>query len=386
MFDIVKGWIDDRSNVIPIVPGRGVLVKHPDAIRAILTNRNYTKETGTNRYFRAHVSDGLVTAPPERHRRDRLVLNKAAQDHKLLDRIAVAKTEALAARLTQKATSGDRVDLTAEFNRLALSIIAEVILGWTEIDELAEALAAAIAVLESNGVMLPSSAKLAPARAKCLRVIHDLMERCPETKRQAAIVAMVDAGYDGDTIADQVLTLLLAGHETTANTLSWTWISLIRNPTVYLRWQDQLHTQAATSHVFTQNIVREGLRLYPSSWIIGRVAMADDEFDGVPVPAGCTVSISPFVTHRHPQFWSPDPEAFDPDRHNNPPQHRFAWLPFGAGARMCWGAAYALREMEIALEILGKRFRFHSEDLTHLNPDLRFTLSAPPALVDVKML
>jgi enediyne biosynthesis protein E7 len=386
VFDIVNQWVDNQADVIPVVPGHNVLIKHPNDIHFVLTSRTYTKETGPNRYFRAHVADGLLTAPPERHRRDRLILNMATQDQDLLDRVAVQKTDALAAGLKRRAAIGERVDLTAECSQLALAIVAEATMGWTEIDELGDALAAGTEVLESFGLMLPSSERLAPIRERCLHVINDMIERCPDTKRRPAVIAMVDAGYDRETIAQEILTLLLAGHETTANTLAWTWISLLRNPTVYSKWQQQLRTQPESARVVTRNIAREGLRLYPASWIVGRVATIDGDFAGVPVPAGCTVSISPFVTHRHPQFWGPDPEAFDPDRHNRPLGHRCAWLPFGAGARMCLGSAYAMREMEISLSILGKHFHFHSEDARNATPRFRFTLGTPPIRSDIEVI
>lgn len=382
--DVVNQWVRTQADVIPVVPGSNVLIKHPNDIRTVLTSRNYTKETGPNRYFRANVADGVLTAPPERHRGERLVLNTATQDHEFLDRVAVEKTDALAARLRRRAARGERVDLAAEVRRLTLAIIAQVTMGWTDIDELEDALAAGTAVLRSVGLMLPPESAMAPTRERCLQVINDMIDRCPDTRRRPAYIAMVDAGYDRETIADQILTLLLAGHETTANTLAWTWISLLRNPAAYIRWQRQLHTQPESARVLTRNIAREGLRLYPASWMIGRVATVDGDFAGVPVPAGCTVSISPFVTHRHPQFWGPDPEAFDPDRHNRPPEHRYAWLPFGAGARMCLGSAYAMREMEICLSILGKQFRFHSEDANRAAPRFRFTLGTPPIRVAIE--
>jgi cytochrome P450 len=383
VLDIVNQWVATQADVISLVPGRNVLIKHPNDIRTVLISRNYTKETGPNRYFRTHIADGLLTAPPERHRRERLVLNTATQDYELLDRVAVEKTGALAAQLRRRAASGERVDLTAEVTRLALAIVAEVTMGWTDIDELEDALAAGTAVLQSRG-MLPTSQQLAAIRERCLQVIDDMIERCPETRRKPGYVAMVDAGYDRETISHQVLTLLLAGHETTANTLAWTWISLLRNPAVYRQWQRQLHTQPESAGVVTRSIAREGLRLYPASWIIGRVATVEGDFAGVPVPAGCTVSISPFVTHRHPQFWGPDPEAFRPERHNHPPEHRYAWLPFGAGARVCLGSGYAIHEMEICLSVLGKQFRFHSEDANSATPRFRFTLGTPPIHVDIE--
>lgn len=203
VLDVVNQWVQSPADVIPVVPGYNVLIKHPNDIRSVLTSRYYTKETGPNRSFRTHIADELLTAPPERHRHDRLVLNVAAQDHELLHRVAVAKTDVLAARLTRRAASGEYVDLTAEFTWLALAIVAEATMGWTDIDELSDALAAGTKALESFGIMLPSSERLAPIRERCLHVINDMVERCPDTKRRPAYIAMVDAVHVDNTADTQ---------------------------------------------------------------------------------------------------------------------------------------------------------------------------------------
>src|SRR5947209_17903098 len=186
VLDVVNRWVQIPADVIPLIPGHNVLIKHPNDIRLVLTSPNYTKETGPNRFFRTHVADGVLTAPPERHRRDRLVLNMATQDHELLDRVAVEQTGALAAQLKRRAARGERVDLTAEFTRLELAIVAEATMGWTDIDELSDALTAGTRVLESLGLMLPESGRLAPIRERCLQIIDDMIERCPDTKRRPA--------------------------------------------------------------------------------------------------------------------------------------------------------------------------------------------------------
>ncbi|WP_169814605.1 cytochrome P450 [Nocardia pseudovaccinii] len=382
---LLRTWMATPQDVIPIVGGRNVLIKHPDHIRAVLTDNSFTKETGANRRFRDHVADGVLTAPADRHRAERLLLNAATRDFMTLNCVATEHVEALASLMSWHAARGERVDLTAAMNRLALGVIAEVLFGWTAIDELAEAMAAAMAVLDASGAMLPTQQQLSPVRDRVFRAVHELVELQPPSERGPALTAMIDAAYSRDAIAHQAVTLLLAGHETTANSLAWIWISLIRTPDAYGRWQQQMLAVPRMARAATGNVTREGLRLFPSSWIIGRKSTTDTEIDGTPIPRGCTITISPYVTHRHPQFW-PDPERFDPSRHDGSPVHRFAWLPFGAGARMCLGSTYALWEADITLSTLGQRFRFHSDAAETATPRFRYTLGAPPMPVDIQPL
>ncbi|MGF6888036.1 cytochrome P450 [Nocardia sp. GAS34] len=386
MLGVIASWVAADTDVLWLVPDRNVLLKHPDHVRTVLTDPTFTKETGANVYFREHIADGILTAPPPRHEAERLVLKAAMHDPWRLERIATEHVDALAAQLQQHALRGERPDLTAAMSRLTLGVIAEALLGWREIDVLAAQIRTAMTVVEASGVMLPPPDQLAPVRNRVLRVLGDMIDRQPPAERGPALAALIHAGYSAEAIAAQTLTLLLAGHETTANSLSWTWVALIRTPQVYARWQRRMQASPRLARAITGNITREGLRLFPASWVIGRTATVDTEIGGVTIPAGCTVTISPYVTHRHRGFWGPNPEAFDPDRHNSTTSHRFAWLPFGAGPRMCLGLGYALAEIDIVLSQLGQRFIFHSKDADTAVPRLRFTLGAPPLPVEIELI
>jgi len=174
------------------------------------------------------------------------------------------------------------------------------------------------------------------------------------------------------------VTLLLAGFETTANSLTWAWILLMQHPDVYEEWQHSLGTSAA----FTKAVFDETLRLYPSAWILGRRALGDDHVGGVDIPAGAAVTISPFLLHRHPKFWD-DAEAFRPHRFlpgGARPAHRYAYIPFGAGHRYCIGATYAHDEAAMILDELGRRFTFRSEHVADARPEHKFVLRAPDPL------
>ncbi|MCX4098431.1 cytochrome P450 [Nocardia sp. alder85J] len=227
---LVRSWLAAEADALWIVPGRNLLLKHPNDIRAVLTDPAFTKETGANRYFRSNVADGILTAPLPRHRSERQLLHAALRDPLRLEQVATEHITALIARFQRHATRGERVDLTAAMSEWTLGVIAEVLLGWTEIDVLATEMRAAMTVLDASGVMLPPPEQLAPVRDRLLHVIADMIDRQPPAQRGPALEALFGAGYRRDAIAAQVFTLLLAGHETTANSLAWTWICLMRPP------------------------------------------------------------------------------------------------------------------------------------------------------------
>ena len=166
-------------------------------------------------------------------------------------------------------------------------------------------------------------------------------------------------------IQDEVMTLVLAGHETTANALTWALTLLSRYPVA----RDRLAAEVdevlgdrdpgagdADDLVWTQAVVSETMRLYPPAWTVERDAVEDDTIAGIEVAAGNTVGISPYLIHRHPEFW-PNPEGFDPRRflpENTADRPRYAFLPFGGGRRICVGAGLAQLEATLALAVLAQ--------------------------------
>jgi cytochrome P450 len=172
-------------------------------------------------------------------------------------------------------------------------------------------------------------------------------------------------------LRDEVMTLLLAGHETTANTLAWTLYLLAQNPEQQSRLEAEVRTvldgrmaEAASLYrlPYTQMALMEAQRLYPPAWAIGRKALRDFEVSGYRIPAGTNIIVSQWVLHRDPRLY-PDPERFDPERWREEVAGRrslpkFAYLPFGAGPRVCVGASLALTESALVLATLIERFRF----------------------------
>lgn len=175
--------------------------------------------------------------------------------------------------------------------------------------------------------------------------------------------------FDDQELRDEVMTILLAGHETCANALTWTLYLLARHPEA----QERLAAEAASvlggrpatyedlpQLPYTAMVFNEGLRLYPPAWIMARDVLEDDEVDGWRIPQGALVFLSPYVTHRRPEFWQTplgfNPEHFSPEQVEDRP--RFAYFPFGGGQRQCLGKNFALVEAQLALPMLVQKYRF----------------------------
>jgi cytochrome P450 len=186
-------------------------------------------------------------------------------------------------------------------------------------------------------------------------------------------------------IRDEVITMLLAGHETTALTLSWTWYLLGLHPAVDVQLAEEVHTvlrgrSPTVDDVprlrFTEQVVSEALRLYPPAYAIGRQALADCEIGGYHVPAGTTVYVSPWVMHRDPR-WFDDPQAFRPERWAGSLAKelpRFAYMPFGGGARICIGNRFAMMEAVLILATVARQFRLERQSGRPVEPKPSITL------------
>jgi cytochrome P450 len=176
-------------------------------------------------------------------------------------------------------------------------------------------------------------------------------------------------------IGDEVATFMLAGHETSANTLSWSLALLSAYPSARQQLEAEIDSVLgdrepdagdADKLPWTRAVVAEAMRLYPPAWTIERNALADDEVAGLHVPAGSNVSVPPYLVHRHPDFWA-DPAGFDPRRFlrdgeapGHPaghPRHRYAYIPFGGGRRACVGASFAELETVLVLATIARRYR-----------------------------
>jgi cytochrome P450 len=176
------------------------------------------------------------------------------------------------------------------------------------------------------------------------------------------------AGMTDAELHDEVKALLVAGHTTTASALAWVWYRLSEHPEPRRRVQEEVRTvlvnrASGTEEVsvlpYTRMVIEEVLRLYPPTWVTARTPLRDDTIRGYRIAVGSIVLLSPFVTHRHPDFWK-DPHRFDPERftaERSVGRHPFAYLPFGAGPRSCIGGWLASRVMELVVAMVAQRFQ-----------------------------
>lgn len=344
----------------------------------------------TYRPLKAFLGEGLLTSEGttwKRHRR----LVQPVFSHRHIQSFAPAIVEATRAR-TASWTLGQQIDLAAEMRTLTMDVIGRVLFG-TDLAHEAEPVGQAVTRLQSAMMvaeLLPSSFSPETTRSLATRVIPglgraattleslvgkiiDARIAAPHPEPTDLLDLLLAAGegeqpFTREEIQDEVMTLVLAGHETTANTLTWALTLLSRYPAARDRLAAEVDEvlgdrdpEAADvdSLVWTQAVVSEAMRLYPPAWTIERDAAVDDDIAGVAVSAGDTVAISPYLLHRNSEFW-PNPEGFDPRRFlpgNDAGRPRYAFLPFGGGRRICVGAGLAQLEATLALATLAQTVR-----------------------------
>jgi len=226
------------------------------------------------------------------------------------------------------------------------------------------------------------------------RVVYDIIEtRRRPGQQQDDLLAMLLVARDEETgagmtdrqLRDEVMTFLLAGHETTAVALTWTWYLLACHPAVAERLRAEIAAAIGSRTPtledlpqlrYARMVVEEAMRLYPPVWGFMRQAVGADEVGGFTIPKRSVVTISPYVTHRHPAVWE-DPERFDPDRFT--PERvrsrpRFAYLPFSGGPRLCIGNEFALMEAQLVVAMTVQRYRLQLVPGTTVELESRLTL------------
>ena len=302
---------------------------------------------------------------------------------------------------------GRSLDVATEMMRLTLSVVTRTLfsagLSSDETQVVSQALPfllretdRRIASLTSlrESLPLPVNRKYAHELERLDRIVYRLIEqrrRSPQEESDllGMLMSAVDegsvSGMDDQQLRDEVMTLFLAGHETTANNLAWTFYLLSSNPAVRQALEAELEKVLAARPpaledvsrlVYTRQVLDESLRLYPPAWAFGRQPIQDDQIGGYHIPAGTQVIISPYVVHRHPEFWE-NPEGFDPERFNpEVAQGRphYSFIPFGGGPRLCIGRDFALMESTMALARISQRYRLDLVPGFEVQPETAITL------------
>ena len=367
------------------------LATHPDDIRHVLQDnaRNYHKSPLYDK-LRVPLGNGLVTSEDAYWLRQRRMAQPAfhRQHIEALASAMTASALETANRWEAIAERRQPIDVAEEMMRLTQTIVLRTLLG-AELGPMAGELDRAWALVNAHvgesfwslALMdrwpTPNNRRFRRALGVLDRAVFYLID---ERRRQGRdtndLLSMLMSARDEETgqgmtdgqLRDEVMTFLLAGHETTSLALAWTWYLLSGHPHIEERLEHELDSvlakrPAAYSDLatlpYTRMVIEEALRLYPPAWGLSRQAMGPDRIGGYALPRGWLVFIIPFVMHRLPAYWE-EPEKFDPERFTparNAARSKFVYLPFGAGPRQCIGSQFAMVEAQLVLATLASRYR-----------------------------
>ena len=357
------------GDIVPFRLGRrkAFLVVHPDLIRAVLVEHAGSFHKGRlMQRARRLLGDGLLTAEGDAHRAQRKRMHPGFTRARAAEYAACVP--ALARRIAASWPDGDRVDIGAEMDRLALVTMAGGLLG-VDLEGDGRAVAGDLALLARRAPLLalPGGALLERLPIAPIRRVHAALSRIEAIIAARPLPPALDPG--GHAMSprerrDEAMTLFMAGHDTTAASLTWCWHLLATHPMEARRLRAEIDTVAGGRDPcpddvgalrFTSAVVSESLRLYPPVGRMGRRPVADIEIGGVVLPAGSSVFVSPFVTQRD-RRWFPDPDRFLPARWLDPAgdRPRFAYIPFGAGPRACIGEQLARLVAVLALATVAR--------------------------------
>lgn len=297
------------------------------------------------------------------------------------------------------------VDVSAEMMKLTLGIAGEVLFSRDVRHEasdigdalnlvMREAIERIINPLKAPlAVPTPTNLKVRKSMAVLEEIVQGLIdERRGHESDFSDLLTMLMTAEDADTgetmtdvqIRDEVMTFILAGHETTSNALSWAWYSLSLHPAVRRRLEEEVDAafddaptlETLGELTYTEMVFDETTRLYPPAWTVERTPTEDDVIGGYTIPAGSIVMTAPYFVHRNPRVWE-NPLGFDPERFApgaGESRHRFAHFPFGGGPRMCPGADFAVMESKVVLSMVARRFRLEGVPGARVKPEGSITL------------
>ena len=370
--DIVRFRLGDHPHDL-------FLVTHPDYIREVLVtqDRSFSKWFSVER-IREVLGDGLFVSEGEVHMRQR----RLAQPFFHRERIAsyAEQMSALAVRLRARWQANAEVDVCGEMNWLAMMIVASTLFGANiehEAEEIRDALSEILDQFERSVLPAADRADFENALGRLDAAVYRIIqERRATGEDRGDLLSMLLLAQDEDDggrmsdleVRDEAMTIFLAGHETSANAMAWSWYLLAQHPEVEARFHAEVDAvlqgraprmDDVPSLPVTGRIFSEALRMYPPLWAIGRRALEDCEIGGYPILKGSVVLLSSYVTQRDAR-WFPEPTKFDPERWRaeaRATRPKFSYFPFSAGSRACLGEAFASMEGVLCLAALAQKWR-----------------------------
>lgn len=390
---------DQATTLVRGLTGTYVMVADPAGVKRVLVDNvaNYPKTPLERRFFSAVFGDGLLSTDGELWRRHRRIMAPAFDPRSVAGYgpIMAAAADAFLARWDGLA-DGSVVDVSEEMTLLTLQIICRTMFsdeGADLVDLVARTMRDGLLEVRPGVLdLVPvvsgwrfakrernAARAFAPLDAAIARMIA-AREADPENSPNDLLSRLI-AARDAETgaamtakeVRDQLVTIFIAGHETTASAMTWIWYVLSQHPSEDARLAAELDAVLGErppgqddlpALAYTRRVVEESMRLYPPAPALSnRVALADDEICGVQVKKGWQIIVFPWVTQRHRALWD-DPERFDPDRflpERSAGRPRLAYMPFGAGPRICIGMMMALNETILILAALARRYRVELE-------------------------
>ena len=361
-------------------PGRQAytyVINHPDDVKRVLVanHRNYTKGVGLDR-VKILLGNGIMTSEGEFWRKQRYMMQPMFH-RKVVTGFAemiAAANDRLLERWETQAARGTPVNVTDDMSELTLDIVLRAVFG-SDLELFAQQLGGNPFELVTKEPA--RNLQFAYKFRSLTKVVAELLRRRRDTAQEHFdYLGMLMDARDKESgepmseraLIDEVLTLVVAGHETTASALNWTWYLLSQHPDVEARLYAEVAageesgepslTQMEVLH-YTRQVIDEALRLYPPGWLLSRRTIGADILAGYEIPPGTDILLSPYLLHRHPHFWR-DPDAFRPERfdaEHAAERPRFAYMPFAAGPRHCIGETLALYEMLMHLYKVARRYR-----------------------------
>ncbi|MCG8315489.1 MAG: cytochrome P450 [Pseudomonadales bacterium] len=391
----------------PNPDGALYVVRHPDHIREVLLTRadDFSKTHSAFNSLKQVLGDALLTSDGEDWKRQRRLVQPAFT-RKRMSHYGVMMTSEVE-HIKNRWQQNSEVDMGREMIDLTLGIVCRTLFSYhpsNETDQVAKAMKLFNDAMAGPNILpkwVPTPGRLRVARAIELldKIIYDLITE----RRMAAnagaqpndllqrLLVSVDSEGGGDQLSDkeirdQLMTLFLAGHETTSHALTWTWYLLSKYPEVEKKLHQELDQVLAgriptyedlSALPYTEQVIKEAMRLYPPAYVLARRARRDTEVGGYKVPAGSELVIWVYMTH-HDARWYPEPDVFKPERFAPDAVvqlPKLAYLPFGGGPRSCIGAEFAMVEARLILATLAQSFQPRMANRQQVTPKPRITLT-----------